>query len=674
MRFRVACLVLAFLVAARPALAGSAKGLGRSLGREMESKLGSKSKVKSRLFSPMLSATPMKTMDGSQSFSAQLLCPYKTRILTLTKLGGGDFRIVGTLKLDSGTIGIDIDGVSGVCANGFVRCDPGTWSNCRAYKWEFQGGTLIEKEYDDIKLAELGGCYCTNVTCGDLASDLSLTSQILSHLGGGIIGAVQEANPRLVVSDTSYDALSQTLTWYGQDTKKCSSLRGTEEVDNLEDYRGSGDLPTDDVVFRQASDPNSYYSQLTSAFQQSGRMVELRKCEIKRTPYLDQDSRLVGYNLVFKVGWDKIGETHECFWATSSNKCRDAWDKDYDGNWEGCRQLNLRHLSQITSALVSTGDCIPYTDPVSGGTGCFTPEGDIDVVSYQFVDYRKDWSFKCYGAGDDGEHDPREAWHIYAFIADPTDYELYPQGILLWGVKDIPAVALSDTCGDIASQEGCRLKEEQVCDTNGVCVYTVRNFNPTGARVLPSCLRVNSAYTSKTYTFCADGSSVVATGLSSGPVTVETGSQVWWEIKRVYQCEAEEGTSIQTSRMDTVLGSVSPETGEYTDTVKSGYVDLSNVLESGECTQICVVRRPRTDTTEYSDATHRANSTTSTQTYDYIARTCVDGECPLDEGETLYEGCHCVKDSRAGFNNAVSSIAAVDAASHDIICSSEPPD
>ena len=103
-------------------------------------------------------------------------------------------------------------------------------------------------------------------------------------------------------------------------------------------------------------------------------------------------------------------------------------------------------------------------------------------------------------------------------------------------------------------------------------------------------------------------------------------------------------------------------------------MDLSSILESGECTQICVVKKPRTDTTEYSDATHRVNSTTSSQTYDYIAKTCENGVCPLEEGETLYEDCHCVKDSRAGFNNAVSSIAAVEAASKDIICSSSPPD
>jgi hypothetical protein len=54
---------------------------------------------------------------------------------------------------------------SGVCANGIITCDAGTFFNCKYYKWVDTGGGFPGFS-PATNMSELGGCYCVNKSCG----------------------------------------------------------------------------------------------------------------------------------------------------------------------------------------------------------------------------------------------------------------------------------------------------------------------------------------------------------------------------------------------------------------------------------------------------------------------------------------------------------------------------
>jgi hypothetical protein len=87
--------------------------------------------------------------------------------------------------------------VSGICANGIIACDAGTWNNCHTYRWTVGSG-------NDLKLAEvdltsLAACYCINASCGSNLAWTNLAT-VLKDIGGGVVGALTTADPRIAVT------------------------------------------------------------------------------------------------------------------------------------------------------------------------------------------------------------------------------------------------------------------------------------------------------------------------------------------------------------------------------------------------------------------------------------------------------------------------------------------
>ncbi len=153
-------------------LALDGKRAGQDAGRSALSRFGSGSAVNNNISLPMTnSAKLMQTVNGATTFAATLNAPSSAKFLELFihPSGSGDLQQV-IISQD-----LDADGamdnvhtvpalVSGVCANGFISCDAGSWSNCRHFLWTSDAAGRVTEA--PASITDLGGCYCINSSCG----------------------------------------------------------------------------------------------------------------------------------------------------------------------------------------------------------------------------------------------------------------------------------------------------------------------------------------------------------------------------------------------------------------------------------------------------------------------------------------------------------------------------
>ena len=131
--------------------------VANDLYRQIYGRYGTAGALTQSVVIPMTTHTPMTTVDGSVAFYADNMnCPSSKKFLTIGvfPLASGDLdRVIISEDLDT-------DGspeysyvtpyvVSGVCVNGFVSCDAGTWNNCRNFKWTADSGGRITTAADD---------------------------------------------------------------------------------------------------------------------------------------------------------------------------------------------------------------------------------------------------------------------------------------------------------------------------------------------------------------------------------------------------------------------------------------------------------------------------------------------------------------------------------------------
>ena len=172
---------------------------GSSLGSNILNQY--KSNLSGRVNNPIANGTKLYTLDNSQSGDVSITCSKEMPILKLTYFtnGGGDININVLEDLDlNGNYekSFSVSGVSGICANGFIKCDSGTWNNCRFYELYFNGNNFYYKKAESQNLVQ---CYCINNSCGSLSSNSK--TKILSDLGGAFASLIR--NNYYIVSNVS---------------------------------------------------------------------------------------------------------------------------------------------------------------------------------------------------------------------------------------------------------------------------------------------------------------------------------------------------------------------------------------------------------------------------------------------------------------------------------------
>jgi hypothetical protein len=488
-----------------------------------------------------------------------------------------------------------------------------------------------------------------------------------------MVSAIQQVKPFTI---TNVDILEAEIKYYGQASNQIGNTTGipASGVSNPQQYyqNGSGDLPGDQEASRQASDPNSLYSRLNVLNNNIGNQYQTKQCNIKRQVLLNPQMEVIGYDVTFYIGYDANGTSKECFWATIAGDCKDVWASG--SGWDQCKTLNRDNLGIIVHSITSSGACIPYTDPVSGRTGCFSPPNSINVRSYQFIQQRDNGNSPgCYGSADDSSH---QYWRVKAYVvSDPGSYKQITQGNLIIGVRDYPQLSKTGSCAGM-DLTGCHKMEEKICDQNDAgCVYTYLNYNATGLVPIGSCYNQSSPNTGSIWTFCADGTRVsYQTGASRA--TLESGTEVWWNIHRTYTCEASglyDFTNAQR-RAGNVQNTLNAGTRTlaYQDlNTKTGRtrrysISLPPREDVPHCESSCRVRKPVQDTQASISGTTDDYRTT-VNTYEYAIKKCVNSVCPVEQGEVMVQRCGCTN----YLNQAASVLQVVDDAAKDVICSRE---
>ena len=644
----------------------NAKQAGSSLGGTALQHFGTESGIQQNINAPMTSGnTSMSTLDGSQSFTAQLTTPSSFKFLTIIIQpgAGGDITSVRIMQDTDMDDEVDYDfmlpfRVSGVCGNGLISCGSGTWGNCHYYKWDVDSNDKLILEEGDFG-GRLGGCYCINNSCGSNLVWNNLQS-ILSSLGGGASGAMMNKHPHYTITKVETDGPS--ITYYGQNPDniaQTSSSYGNTSPEQF--YQGNLDSAAEDEAVTQSGDSDSYYTLLSNAFDtQDG--VEIQTCTVKHDVVVNQGTCTEEY---------VQGAEHWC------------WK-----NWTGCSGCNCSYLGTQTFGCsysggdwgwiyewCNAGDCmgLPYCHwtPSSSDQcpGNNPPAGST---------VRGCWSRAIPGEGGSCDKSFREFWSWHDQVVTytcPVTGSAYPNQIGCQTECQTPQLLTNNGCNP---DDSCQLRDEKVCDYNGQnCVWTFRNFAPTGLKPLSYCKDI--AAIGNNYVACMDGcnATIAENSGSAGLLGSDATNSMWWWIERTYKCDTDRkfDFSNEKERVKSVTGTLRDDTDSvyYKDYRKGedgswGYMDTTIALSgrdtSDVCEKACKLRKIKEDTQAGTMGTTSQNRTTILS-YEYIYKACTDGVCPVGDGEEIVKSCQCISD----FSEAATVMSAVNSASHDLICS-----
>lgn len=621
------------------------KAAANSVGNAVNKKFGSAAGIRDNASQPLTSkGTKLYTVDGTKSDYAQISRPASKAFVNIVGQPSGTGDLTGVAVYED----LNFDGtsdyaymvpvpISGVCANGVISCNPGTWTNCQTFKWQSDASGKVALA--STSLDSLGGCYCINSSCG---SNLvwNNISMVMQTIGGGVVGGIQSSKAGIVVTDVKPDGPS--ISYYGQDTTGTSAGGpGSGAVSQTSYYGSPGSVSsaTDTMVASQATDPKSYYSMMTTSMQNKGSNSDFHTCTQTRQIAVDGPNCTIGtYNPIKQVCENIIFQ--------QSNGA-DNYGFSYSGTMTVIAGDTVHFMLVKDYACAGQDSSVGNTVSVNGsqigsigfgGKGAYWCTGD---------DYGKNIN---YNVPVDGTYN----WAVSGAATDYGDWYMitHYKISLERPYSCTNDEYITDGCTTMASNPDCVIEAETV---DGVLTYS--NYNPTNLAPLPS-----------TKTFPAD-------------VCSQTVTRNWWTKQRTYMCKTtgfdmnnvgkrvstittsmDSNTASQTSfnyndqRMDT-------KTGAWT--ADSGTLNVQGLDIGKDCQFVCKTRK-LVDSAGVTQAGPSTKQRSSTQSYEFSYKTCdTDNKCPAEAGEEILKDCQCLSE----FAEATSIMMSLDAASKDLICS-----
>jgi len=666
----IACLFFVAEVAVCSGGTDDAKRKAEDVFQTFKNTASSARVIKQRYVNPLLSNIPLYTIDSSESFNVQILCPSAKEFMTILAQpqSTGDINVKVFLDRDRDGVmdsEFTFNGISGVCANGFVRCDPGTWNGCGFYTFEYDGSVLREK---GVSFKKLGGCFCINNSCGENLFWRN-AYYILSVLGGAIVQEFQRVDPSFTVSSSVLEGTA--LKFYAQSLSNCFAAGGSSQVKNLTGYLKNpytiqGDASS--LYLTEVQNPESVTYAVEKFAESMNELVEEKTCTVRRVietreydiselfsrardckgdlpgPYIcgercvyfifgvHQSEGNQGYAQIdFEMTPDfyDIIYVIEARWRTDTRGPYPCFDDDgyvkfylngvYAGGQSygdseagcGCCGSAPSHWVQLSKDLIippSGGSSMNTLEVYAGGSG-----------------------------GGEGVAAGCRPVEVYFCLTEPF------KGCYI--SRDY----IEDTCEDLENDPECTLWEEKV---DGV--LTVQNGMRTGLYPLVKC-----------ETFCGE---------------VICGTH--WFVERKYRCRSSETDLAEAEKRLKKIYSTSTfeqSTGEitYTDIRKEGEMwstypsQKINVAEnfnreSTECEYVCKVEVPEVGKDVRKDMDLNRNPKKV-----FVYRPCTPDEqgrytCPVNPGERIISDCTC----DSFFTEAAIVLQAMRLAGSDFICSS----
>ena len=618
--------------------------------------LGTGAAISQNAAQPITSAkTPMKTIDQSQSFSAQLSCPSTAKFVDILVQPGS----TGDLAMVMITQDTNLDGqmdyqynmpfpVSGICGNGVIQCDGGTWRNCKYWKWVTDNQGKLNIQQTD--LTKMGGCYCINNSCGNNVAWANLPL-ILKDLGAGATGAIMSANPKYSITDVKVS--DAEITYYSQSLTECGSLNSGSGTNPANYYAGGR---TDSLVTNaaqqeiasQQTSPDSLYSVMSNSMQYHNTLGQLNSCKIIRNINITSSVACPYGNAVLDSGSTVCTE--------NGNACA-----GYCSTLSGCQVKNDPINVQL-SAYMDNGGWgssinIPgvYITAPSGMTVSAIPDiyfkNDMDPntnVVFVYYSLQGYWWYRVTTAGN------QLYFHQFFFYYWGDIYSFWRQYCTYPSPRiDTINESINNQCAGLEENPKCHIQDEKVDS-----VYTYKNYQPTGLIPIATCKDYSGFYS---HSICRD----------------------WWEKDRIYICQNDSKFDFTDSmqRVNEVYKTTKDTNGiaTFTDYRKDDKTNTwqteGNTFDLGvarsqpydTCSKVCKTRKPKQDTQATQSGTtsqYRRDVTT----YEFYYRQCYPSAniCPAGNGEEILKDCQCINE----FAETFTLVEALVQAGKDSICSS----
>ncbi|CAN5218976.1 conjugal transfer protein TraN [soil metagenome] len=598
----------------------------------------------SNVVTPGLAGKPIATVDGKTRFAPSITCTKSATLLELLVQPGptGDLRQVRIARdrdfdgaFDSQTL--LPEPISGVCANGVIACDPGTWKECRAFAWsvdESQNIGLVQ-----TTMPQLAGCYCLNNSCG---TDLAWGNMagILKDLGGGVVGALTTADPRIGVAQAQVEG--PVIRYTGAQTTACAANHGVDQTR----YRAAPELLGGDAAAVAAA--SSIFQAVKASPGGLGKAQQVSACTISREIGMSSpDAQAVitrssgGYattaptpdRLSFLMGSpsDDSLKGGKCglfdFRMTIDVRDRERLKavrlaRYYADDWAQVRvdgQQVASGPSPWTGMGLPPGKCEK--------SGPFHAAPAMDLTAFMTPGPHEIWLRVA--VGDEGE----------AFAQIDADLDLACRA----------SERVVDLCAGYAGQSHCRLKDETV---DGVATF--RSGVATGLSPLPQTRTVGT-----------------------GACTTQIGRDFFLRERR-YTCTIDTGStaSPDLSRSAYIIDRSTPSLlADRARTADGGFQETARSFALPDrgsvptCEPVCKTRSARVNSDAAADGVVGALQNTP-QGWDTYYHACnAQNVCPAGPSEEIVSACGCLDD----FPEAVAMMQTVRLAGADLVCTATVP-
>lgn len=586
---------------------------------------------------PGLAGQPISTIDNKTSFTAALACAKSAKLLEVLAQPSpsGD---LGTVRVSRDT---DMDGtfdsslalpmpVSGICANGIVSCQPGTWNGCKFFRWDVDGASALK--LTQVDMPNVQSCYCINASCGTNLAWANMP-QILGDLGGGIVGALTTADPRYGVAEAQIDG--PVIDYVGAQATSCTSAPAVTQTR----YASNPAVITGDATSQAAG--NSIFQMLKGSPAGAGKVAETRSCTIQRqvtitSPSYDDIITATGsYESVSVCGAGcrryRIGGTGSCDVPPPTFSAR----------------FTLHKPERLVSARIVAMDGDDWMQARVNGT----PAASIGDDPWMTLGTPSE-------CGTDHHHSAAPNVDLSGALRAGTvqvDALIRAHGSHKSGMMDIEiqvdtgcssGETVADLCGGYAADPQCTLQNESV---DGV--DTVKSGIVTGLTPLPTTRLFGSA-----------------------SCTIQL-TRPFFERDRSYRCISDTGSppAPDLTRAEYIIDhsteslladrTVAPD-GSITTTSSP----FNRPTEPGvpACEAICKTTAPRVNTAAAPAGVVGAEQNVPTGTNIFYHVCDAANHCPVGSGETLVSDCGCLDT----FPEAAVMMQTVRLAGADISCTS----
>lgn len=634
----VTATALATLFLSTPAAAQSVEDRARAAAAAARAKSGDSEALQRNYVTPGLAGQPITTVDNKRSFNPTLACQ-KTATLMEVLVQPSSTGDLATVQIARDT---DFDGtidsrsnlpvpVSGICANGVISCQPGSWNQCNYFRWDVDAARTLKLV--QVQMSELAGCYCINNSCGANLAWGNLPS-VLGDLGGGMVGALTTADPRIGVAEAVIDG--PLIRYVGAQATACASDPSLPQTA----YRASPALLAGDA--QAAASSNRVFQALASSPAGLGKAQQLRHCTIERQV------------TVVKSGIDDIIQRTAGGYSTvrSGNQIDFYLGSPGDNSLQGgsCALIDFRmtlHVGEANRIVEARLAQLSADDWAQLRIdGVLVASGQDAWSSYGFPPGKceKSRTFYAYPNIDLKPYLTPGAHEIWLRVATADRGDGYAQ--IHVQVDDSCRVVeqLVDQCGVIAADPKCKLDSELV---DGV--QTFINGIYTGLRPLPQHRQM---------------------GTSSCPVEL---TRDFFLRDRTYRCEVDSSAFPEPdlSRSAYILDrSTETMLADRVAVPGGGYVESTRPFRMRDrgsvsaCEPICKTRAPRINNAAAPQGvvSSQQNDPASFDTFYHSCGT--ENVCPVGPGEEIVSACGCLDD----FPEAVVMMQTVRLAGADLVC------